>query len=217
MTKTKTILSVVSFLSLAALVACSSPPSTANGSTDGSRDDSGDGPSDDTGDDTGDTGDTGASRTVGFWSAGPVSCGGQFDIAQGISLCSSKKMSGVSEAAVPEGSFEWLDQGTWSEDGETLTLSFQHTVVEPAEIRGDTNAAHLTLQRKGDKLVVVDGGGMPTCKGLELERTDDVTDADCEPAGGGSSAGGGCTADADCGDCQRCELSTGRCLTKPSC
>jgi hypothetical protein len=35
------------------------------------------------------------------------------------------------------------------------------------------------------------------------------------PGGGGGS--GGCTADADCGHCERCERSTGKCLTKAGC
>jgi hypothetical protein len=36
------------------------------------------------------------------------------------------------------------------------------------------------------------------------------------PGGGGSNPGG-CTADADCGHCERCERSTGNCLTKLTC
>ncbi len=37
------------------------------------------------------------------------------------------------------------------------------------------------------------------------------------PGGTGGSSSGGCHANSDCSRCQRCELSTGRCLTRPSC
>lgn len=34
---------------------------------------------------------------------------------------------------------------------------------------------------------------------------------------GGGGGGGGCSADSDCGRCQRCERSTGRCISRLTC
>lgn len=42
----------------------------------------------------------------------------------------------------------------------------------------------------------------------------------CDTAGFGSGSGGGddgCTADSDCGSCQRCERSSGRCIARLTC
>jgi hypothetical protein len=156
---------------------------------------------------------------VGFWVAGPVSCGGAFEIAYGMAMCSTGKVSALEQVAAPgKGTFKWLGQGNYSAASERLTLSLQRTVIEPSPIAGDKNNATLVLEwdKANDKLVVVEATDMPECQGLELKREDTVVDDDCEPATGGGSDDG-CTADADCDDCERCERSTGRCIRKLTC
>ncbi len=198
-------LSVLVALSATALLACSGGPDTGGGATPG-------------GTTPGATAPASQDGLAGFYTAGPVSCGGAFDIAYGFAVCSSKKMSGIEKVASDQtGAFTWLDEGSYTESGDKLTFTLTRTVVEPSAIRGDVNKATLVLEKQGDKLVVVSATEMPECTGLELERTDTVTDADCEPGAGGGSSGGGCTADVDCGECRRCERSTGRCLTKTTC
>ncbi len=39
----------------------------------------------------------------------------------------------------------------------------------------------------------------------------------CSSAGAGDSKPGGCEADSDCARCERCERSTGKCLTRLTC
>jgi hypothetical protein len=162
---------------------------------------------------------TAGEAIVGFWDAGPINCGGQFDIAYGFSICSNKKTLGLEKVAASQGSFDWLDSGDYAVSGDKVTLSLTRTVVDPAAIRGDKNSATLVLQWKKETntFVVVSADQMPECTGLELKRTDTVTDSDCDPNSGSSGGHGGCTADSDCGSCQRCEQSTGKCLTKLTC
>jgi len=154
---------------------------------------------------------------VGLWSAS-ATCG-ELDLAYGFSLCGTRKVLGIERAQYQGNFFEWLDEGTYQVNDDTVTLSLSRIVVEPSAIRGDTNSAVLTLDfdRDTDQLVVTSAEGMPECTGLALERTDEVVDSDCELDGDGGESDEGCTADSDCGSCERCERSTGNCLTKLSC
>jgi hypothetical protein len=56
-----------------------------------------------------------------------------------------------------------------------------------------------------------DYGGGPGTYSWKGTRTS-TTPTTLKPSGGG-----GCTANSDCGTCQRCELSTGRCVAKVTC
>lgn len=188
------------------LLACSSGTSTGSSASDPNAPDASP------------TAPLSSEPSVGFWTAGPVNCGGVFDIAYGFAMCSTKRVSGVEAvASASTGEFKWLAEGSYGVDGDKVTLTLKRTVVEPSAIRGDVNNATLTLERQSDgTLVVVEASEMPECTGLVLKKTDTVTDADCEPVGAEENEDG-CTADADCGSCKRCERSTGRCLTKLGC
>jgi hypothetical protein len=150
---------------------------------------------------------------VGFWSNAPVECGGM-PLAYGISVCRSGKISGLASVGTSMGELRQLWQGTYSIQGASANLSFTATVVEPAVIRGDTTSATMRLEYDAmqDSLTFADGEGQFLCRGLELTRRDQVVDSDCEPSS--NSGGGECTANVDCADDERCELSTGRCVAR---
>lgn len=69
----------------------------------------------------------------------------------------------------------------------------------------------------GNRTVPFDTGHAPftcaaVCAGAEVFRG-----PGCGNVGSGGGGGGGCHANSDCGRCERCELSTGRCLSRLSC
>ncbi|MBX3185164.1 MAG: hypothetical protein KIT72_16720 [Polyangiaceae bacterium] len=72
---------------------------------------------------------------------------------------------------------------------------------------------------KDDRSACVSGSAYGPNRLSDRDRGEDWSwlywDSDrCPGAGGGP---GGCTHDSDCGRCERCERSTGNCLTRPSC
>lgn len=71
----------------------------------------------------------------------------------------------------------------------------------------DNPGAYLRLENSGELAVMSDSAVLWQSTPGELDAAGS--------SGGGSS--GGCTADADCGSCERCERSTGNCIARLSC
>lgn len=95
-------------------------------------------------------------------------------------------------------------------DGNFVLYNSHGQEAEDALWSSKTNpnaGAFLKLEDSGELKVLLDDQALWTAEHGNIRA-----------AGGGSSGGGsGCTADADCGHCERCERTTGSCLSRISC